>query len=114
MRCQRCGSGRRGPLPEDIDEISDAMGAFIDEHERCPAPPTVIGRMWVIYFGARNHPPGAWVLRAHDMMSDGSTRPAAAAHVFRSLEAARSRVPADTSNQGRKPGDDPVIFEVWV
>lgn len=69
--------------------------------------------VWVIYFGASNHPPGKWVLRAQDVMRDGAVRPHEIFHECNSLVEARAKVPHGLVPLERMPADDPVIVETW-
>lgn len=68
--------------------------------------------IWVIYYGARNHPPHKWVVRAQDA-GKGGVRPHELFFECNSLEEARAKVPAGLYCQPRQPGDDPVIVECW-
>lgn len=112
--CRHCRKRATHPLGDDLDRLAAALRAFCAEHAACPAPAaTVVAVQWVIYHGASNHPPGAWVVRGHDIMSDNTARPHAAAWERPTLEAARSVIPIGCYNLGRWPGDDPVIVEVW-
>lgn len=74
---------------------------------------------WVIYYGASNHPPGKWVVRAQDA---GGVSPLESPDGIRrhqvffecdSLEEARAKVPEGLYRMDRHPGDDPVIVETW-
>lgn len=74
---------------------------------------------WVIYYGATNHPPGKWVVRAQDA---GGVSPIESPDMIvrhqlffecDSLEEARAKVPAGLYRMPRQEGDDPVIVEVW-
>lgn len=68
---------------------------------------------WVIYHGARNHPPGVWVVRAQDVI-DGVVRPRETFVQCGSLEEARRHVPPGCVPFERDPSDDPVIVESWM
>ena len=68
---------------------------------------------WVIYFGATNHPPGTWVVRAWDILP-GKLVPHALMHECRSLFEARCKVPEGLFRLNRQPDDDPCIVEVWI
>ena len=82
--------------------------------------------IWVIYYGAKNHPPGKWVVRAQDTQAalesalarPGETEPGIRPHETfyecDSLEEARAKVPIGLYRMGRQPGDDPVIVECWL
>ena len=81
--------------------------------------------IWVIYYGAKNHPPGKWVVRAQDvtapsspaLVRPGETEPGIRPHdVFFEcdrLEEARAKVPEGLYRMDRHPTDDPVIVETW-
>lgn len=75
--------------------------------------------IWVIYYGATNHPPGKWVVRAQD----AGVSPLECPDRIRrhelffecdSLEEARAKVPEGLYRMPRQPGDDPVIVECWL
>lgn len=73
---------------------------------------------WVIYFGAKNHPPGKWVLRAQDagvseVVSPDRIRRHETFFECDSLEEARAKVPPGLYRMPRHPSDDPVIVESW-
>lgn len=70
--------------------------------------------VWVIYYGASNHPPGKWVLRPQDAMRDGTIRPHEVFHECNSLAEARAMVPEGCVCLQRMPEDDPVIVETWI
>jgi hypothetical protein len=67
---------------------------------------------WVIYFGATNHPPGKWVLRAQDASVRG-VRPHEVFFECNSLAEARAKVPAGLVLMARHASDDPCIVESW-
>ncbi len=67
---------------------------------------------WVIYYGASNHPPGKWVVRAQDAMREG-VRPHELFFECDSLEEARAKVPKGLYRLPRFAEDDPVIVECW-
>ncbi len=76
--------------------------------------------IWVIYYGASNHPPGKWVVRAQDV---GGVSPLESPDRIRrhrmffecdSLEEARAKVPIGLYRMPRDPSDDPVIVETWL
>lgn len=81
--------------------------------------------IWVIYYGAKNHPPGKWVVRAQDVTGGTSVlirragevedgiRPHETFFECGSLEEARGKVPVGTWRMPRHPQDDPVIVETW-
>lgn len=81
--------------------------------------------IWVIYYGAKNHPPGKWVVRAQDVTGDTSVlirrasevepgvRPHETFFECDSLEEARAKVPEGLYRMERHPQDDPVIVETW-
>lgn len=75
--------------------------------------------IWVIYYGASNHPPGKWVVRAQDVSRPASLNPDGVRphEVFfecDSLLEARAKVPPGLYRMDRQPGDDPVIVETWL
>lgn len=75
--------------------------------------------IWVIYFGATNHPAGKWVVRAHDVIrpEDGKLaeiRPRQGYLACDSLEEARAKVPPGRVRMLPGRNDDPVIVESWV
>jgi hypothetical protein len=82
--------------------------------------------IWVIYYGASNHPPGKWVVRAQDVMPAGGRiisehsraepgiRPHELFFECDSLEEARTKVPEGLYRMPRQFGDDPVIVECWL
>lgn len=76
-----------------------------------PGPPPM--SHWIIYHGAKDHPPDAWVVRRWDIYPD-SLVPTREVHVCESLEAARDRVPPTQCLIARSPEDDPAIVEVWI
>lgn len=69
--------------------------------------------IWVIYYGATNHPPDKWIVRAqtatagrvlvHDVAAECDT-----------LDEARSAVPGGLYRMDRMPGDDTTIVEIWL
>lgn len=70
--------------------------------------------IWVIYYGARNHPPGLWVVRAQDVIAGQlEPRPHEVFFECRSLAAARASVPPYLHRMDRYPGDHPTIVETW-
>jgi hypothetical protein len=71
--------------------------------------------LWVIYFGASNHPPGKWVVRAQDVVP-GMSEPRAHEifHECGSLLEARCKVPDGLYRMDRDPRDDETIVEVWI
>lgn len=81
---------------------------------------------WVIYYGAKNHPPGKWVLRAQDvsmplpggMLAAGETEPGIRPHeMFHecdSLEEARAKLPRGLVRMPHQEGlEDRCIVETW-
>lgn len=76
-----------------------------------PGPPDL--QHWIIYHGAKEHPPDAWVIRRWDIYRTGEVLPAEL-HVCKSLEAARARVPQGQVLISRSPEDNPAIVEVWI
>lgn len=68
--------------------------------------------VWVIYYGASNHPPGKWVVRAQDV-EGGGVRIRESFVECDSLDEARATVPRGLYRMDRYPGDDPVIVETW-
>jgi hypothetical protein len=78
------------------------------------AEPEAVLTFWVIYYGARNHPPGVWVVRAQDVVRGSmEPRPHAVFIECSSLAAARAAVPRGLTCIVRSPDDDPVIVESW-
>jgi hypothetical protein len=69
--------------------------------------------IWVVYYGARNHPPGKWVVRPQSV-ERGNIRPHAIFHECNSLLEARAKVPLGLVCMGRDPSDDPTIVEAWL
>jgi hypothetical protein len=81
--------------------------------------------IWVIYYGAKNHPPGKWVVCAQDasaplapgVLRAGEVEPGVRPHetFFEcdSLEEARAKVPAGLYRMDRNPADAPGIVETW-
>jgi hypothetical protein len=69
--------------------------------------------LWVIYYGASNHPAGKWVVRPQSI-ENGRVRPHEVFHECDSLIEARAKVPEGLHNLGRYAEDDPVIVETWV
>jgi hypothetical protein len=70
--------------------------------------------VWVIYYGATNHPRGVWVVRPQDVTNGSTIQPHAIFHECRSLEEARAKVPEGLCRMNRHPSDDPVIVETWI
>lgn len=73
---------------------------------------------WVIYYGASNHPPGKWVVRAQDagvspLESPDGIRRHQVFFECDSLEEARAKVPEGLYRMPRVAEDDPVIVEMW-
>lgn len=79
-----------------------------------PADSRDSGRaIWTIY----QHPneyPESWVLRACEILDDGSGRRTNVLYVLETLEQARAMVPPGKVNIGRSEQDDPLIFESWA
>jgi hypothetical protein len=74
--------------------------------------------IWVIYYGASNHPPGKWVVRAQDagvsaMESPDGIRRHAVFFECDSLEEARAKVPEGLQRMSRWTQDDLAIVETW-
>jgi hypothetical protein len=74
--------------------------------------------VWVIYYGAKNHPPGKWVVRAQDagvseLESPDRIRRHQVFFECDSLEEARSKVPEGLQRMSRWTQDDPAIVETW-
>lgn len=69
--------------------------------------------IFTIYKNPRDYP-DSWVLRAHEVLRDGTTRPNHAAFIGPTLESVRAAVPPDKICLGRLPADDPVIYESWI
>ena len=67
---------------------------------------------WVIWFGARNHPAGKWVMRPQTVSAAG-TRVHEKFFECDSLLEARSKIPPGLVRWDRMPGDDPAIVETW-
>lgn len=70
---------------------------------------------WVIYYGASNHPPGKWVVRAWDIYGKPArlvARTECTEH--ESLGAARAAIPQGLYLVPRQEADDPAIAEVWI
>lgn len=82
--------------------------------EKSTIVPEVGLTIWVIYFGARNHPKGKWVVRPQDAMNDGTVRPHEVFFECDSLLEARAKVPVGLMHWERYPGDDPTIVETWM
>jgi hypothetical protein len=76
-----------------------------------PGPPEM--SHWVIYHGAKEHPPGAWVVRRWDIYR-AALVPTLEVHECASLEEARDRVPPSQCLMARSPEDNPAIVEVWI
>lgn len=75
--------------------------------------------IWVIYYGASNHPPGKWVTRAQDATRPGvlvpdGVRPHEVFFECNSLLEARAKVPPGLYRMDRHPSDDPTIVESWL
>jgi hypothetical protein len=83
--------------------------------------------LWVIYYGASNHPPGKWVVRAQDaqaplaggVLRAGETehgiRPHATFYECDSLAEARAKIPIGLVRMPHHEGlEDPVIVETWL
>lgn len=82
--------------------------------------------LWVIYYGASNHPPGKWVVRAQDaraplgggMLRAGETepgvRPHETLHECDSLAEARAKIPLGLERVPNHGGEDPAIVETWL
>ncbi len=69
---------------------------------------------YVIYRNPSDFP-GKWVLRVQYAEDGGQIRvESKPAYVGDSLDEARDALPWGTCNIHRMPGDDPVIYEVWV
>ena len=79
-----------------------------------PFAPSPILTVWVIYYGASNHPPGTWVVRAQDVLTDNTIRPHEVFFECDSLDQARGKVPAGLIRYDRRAADDPVIVESWL
>ena len=74
--------------------------------------------IWVIYYGAKNHPPGKWVVRAQDagvspLEAPDGIRRHQVFHECDSLLEARAKIPEGLYRSPRDPNDDPVIVETW-
>jgi hypothetical protein len=69
--------------------------------------------VWVIYYGASNHPRGVWVVRPQDVVG-GRIRPHEVFHECRTLIEARAKIPPGLYRMPRDPSDDPVIVESWL
>lgn len=74
---------------------------------------------WVIYYGARNHPPGKWVTRPQDAscptsLNPDGVRPHEVFFECDSLLEARAKVPPGLIRFDRHPSDDATIVETWL
>jgi len=109
LRIERMTTERLATLPaatrNELLGIARRAGALIHG----PRPLT----FWVVYFGATNHPPGKWVVRAQDA-SERGVRPHEVFFECNSLAEARAKVPAGLVLMPRYAGDDPCIVETWV
>lgn len=76
-----------------------------------PGPPSM--SQWVIYHGAKDDPPGAWVVRRWDIYPDSVVR-TGEKHECGSLADARAHVPPSQVLISRSPEDHPAIQEVWI
>lgn len=75
----------------------------------------VVLTVWVVYYGARNHPPGTWVLRGQDVVRGAlEPRPHEIFHECSSLEHARALVPPGLVRFPHQPSEDPTIVESWL
>jgi hypothetical protein len=69
--------------------------------------------LYTIYDHPRDHP-AHFVVRGHEVLRSGGSRPMQGYVLTSTLEEARSQIPAGRYNIGREPGDDPCIVETWV
>lgn len=67
---------------------------------------------YVIYKNPKDMP-GKYVTRKWEIWP-GGPKPTTEAFSCATLKEARSHVPQDMVKLDRSPGDDPVIYEVWV
>ena len=69
--------------------------------------------MYTIYEKPKDHPL-YFVLRGHEILESGGSRPLPTCVLAQTLEEARHHVPFGHCNIGREQGDDPCIVETWV
>ncbi len=69
--------------------------------------------IYTIYRQPKEYPE-SWVLRACEILGDGSGRRTNVLYVLETLDQARALVPPGKVNIGRSEHDDPLIFESWA
>jgi hypothetical protein len=106
-------TGRSGRMPLAWDPARSTFigpcGHGVTLHD--PGKPSM--SQWIVYHGAADHPPDAWVVRRWDIYPNACL-PARESAVCESLDAARERVPEGLALLSRHPSDDPAVHEVWI
>jgi hypothetical protein len=69
--------------------------------------------LYTIYDHPKDHP-AHFVVRGHEILRSGGSRPLLSYALASTLEDARHEIPPGHYNIGREPGDDACIVETWI